>query len=67
MGAGVAGQFAGKSRVVVNLDHQAIGFEARAAIEAECVGVIEVAGVDPEAGDGSFPGVLDCNSHQCTT
>ena len=65
MGAGVAGELAGQARVVVNLDHETIGFEARASVKAERIGVIEVAGVDPEAGDGIFPGFLDCDIHQC--
>ena len=66
VGAGVARQFAGEAGVVVDLDHEAIGFETLAAVEAQRIGMVKVAGVDPEAVDRLLPGLGNGDIHQCT-
>ena len=51
----MAGEFASEARVVMDFHHEAVGFEARAAVESNRVGVVEMAGVHPKPRDGFFP------------
>ncbi len=60
----MAGQMAGLARVIMQLHHQGIGFKARALIEAEGIGMIKMAGMDPKAIDRFGPGLGDCHIHQ---
>jgi hypothetical protein len=62
----VAGELSGEARIVMDFDHEAVGFKARAAVEAQRVGMIEVAGVNPEAGDRLLPGFGHRDVHQGT-
>src|SRR3546814_19812977 len=55
---------AGEARIAVNLDHDRVGPEAGALVEAERSGMVEAAGMHPETLDRPGPGQLDRPLHE---